>query len=198
MFNTLQAEKQNLPDPESFNVDIGDALAERNFVRQRLESAQNLGSTYKMLNRQEGVRPFFETTAEGEIIPETLEIRTGRPTIDTEPKSGGGRTFSGYDPEAGSLSTVGVYGTERANFPRASERINPTRVTQRELVEEALAKSSADPYGDVPIPPSISDLTEQQPTQARKKALQVSEALRRGRIEGRDPNMILRQFGIGL
>lgn len=189
MFNQLNFERQNLPKPESFDADINDALAERNFVRQRLESAENLGSTYRMLNRQEGVRPFFEQTAQGEIIPETLEIRSGRPTITTEPKSGGGRYFSAYDPDAGTMSTVGIYGIERQNFPRASETLEPTRVTQRELVEEALAKSSADPYGDVPIPPSISELTEQQLTPERKKSVLMSEAIRKAEQfrSGRNP-----------
>lgn len=189
IFNQLNFERQNLPNPESFNADINDALAERNFVRQRLESAENLGSTYRMLNRQEGVRPFFEQTAQGEIIPETLEIRSGRPTITTEPKSGGGRYFSAYDPDAGTMSTVGIYGVERQNFPRASETLEPTRVTQRELVEEALSKSTADPYGDVPIPPSISELTEQQLTPERKKSVLMSEAIRKAEQfrSGRNP-----------
>ena len=189
MFNQLNFERQNLPNPESFNADINDALAERNFVRQRLESAENLGSTYRMLNRQEGVRPFFEQTAQGEIIPETLEIRSGRPTITTEPKSGGGRYFSAYDPDAGTMSTVGIYGIERQNFPRASEGRRPTDVSINELVEEGLSKSSADPYGDVPIPPSLSELTEQQLTPERRKSVLMSEAIRKAEQfrSGRNP-----------
>jgi len=50
----------------------------------------------------------------------------------------------------------------------------PTRVSQRELVEEAMAKSTADPYGDVPVPPSISELTEQDVNAQRLKSVDVS------------------------
>jgi hypothetical protein len=196
MFNTLQAEKQNLPDPESFNADIGDALAERNFVRQRLESAQNLGSTYKMLNRQEGVRPFFETTAEGEIIPETLEIRTGRPTIDTEPRSGGGRTFSAYDPEAASKSSVGIYGIEPRDFPIADPGMKPTMLLPEEKKAVLRRKPESGPALQEYIDKTrrMSRATPEQ----RTSSLEVSEALRRANIEGRDPNMVLRSLGFNL
>ena len=34
--------------------------------------------------------------------------------------------------------------------------------------------------------------------QAGAQSILVSEALRRGNIEGRDPQMILKQFGIGV
>ena len=50
----------------------------------------------------------------------------------------------------------------------------PTRVSQRELVEEAMAKSTADPYGDVPVPPSISELTEQDVNAQRLRSVDVS------------------------
>lgn len=36
-------------------------------------------------------RVFYETTSEGQIIPETVEVRGERPQILMEPKGGGGR-----------------------------------------------------------------------------------------------------------
>jgi hypothetical protein len=177
MYNKLQYEKSQLPDPESFNADLSDAIEERNYIRRQIESLQNLGPKQELINRQEGVRPFFETTGEGEIIPETLEIRTGRPSVDIELKSGGGRQFSAYDPNAASKTSLGIYGIERSDFPTANENVRPTALSQRQLVQEALAKSSADPYGDVPVPPAYEDLIEQEPTAARRASVNMSQAV---------------------
>jgi hypothetical protein len=49
-------------------------------------------------------------------------------TIDTEPKGGGGRKVTGYHPDYQQLSTVGPYGIERANYPRADITKRPTEM----------------------------------------------------------------------
>jgi len=105
MLGKVKYEQQNLPSPESLNVDIGDAMAERDFTRVQLESAENLGPRYKLISREEGTRAFYEQTPEGQIIPETLEVRGGRPSVELELKRGGGRGAAEYDPcLSGSLS----------------------------------------------------------------------------------------------
>jgi hypothetical protein len=220
MLNKLLFEKQSL-DPNSFNADIGDALVERSLVRAHQESLESLGPKYKPLNRQEGVRPFFEVDpVTGEPIAETLEIRSGRPTLDTERKGGGGRNVGefvagggnplaeaveevlqggrktrvrDFDIETGNLPqifeedrsqtgrSIGIYGIEPRNRPIADPELRPT-VLQRE--ETKGLKLRQEPNRSTP--------------EAKRRSLEVSEALRRATIEGRDPQSILKQFGIGI
>ena len=183
MFGQLMAEKQNLPAPESFNVDIGDALAERSFVRAQIKSQEDLGPKYKLSERQEGVRPFYELDpSSGEPIAETLEIRGGRPSVQLEEqKTGGGRGYAMYDPESQTGSSIGIYGVEPRNYPIADPELRPT-VLQRE--ETKGLKLRQEPNRSTP--------------EAKLRSLEVSEALRRATIEGRDPQSILKQFGIGI
>jgi hypothetical protein len=221
MLNKMLFEKQSLPDPNSFNADIGDALVERSLVRAHQESQESLGPKYKPLNRQEGVRPFFEVDpVTGEPIAETLEIRSGRPTLDTEQKGGGGRNVAefvagggnplaeaveevlqggrktrvrDFDIETGNLPqifeedrsqtgrSIGIYGIEPRNRPIADPELRPT-VLQRE--ETKGLKLRQEPNRSTP--------------EAKRRSLEVSEALRRATIEGRDPQSILKQFGIGI
>lgn len=187
MLNKLLFEKQFL-NPESVNADLGDALAQRDFVRRRMESLESLGTKYKPLQRQEGVRPFFEVDPEtNKIIPETLEIRSGRPSVELEEqKTGGGRYYAMYDPDSQVGSSIGIYGTEPRNYPIADPELRPTAL-QREETKLTLRR------GEYPKFQAAVKSTPEQKLQS----LDVSEALRRARIEGRDPNMILKQFGIG-
>ena len=71
----------------------------------------------------------------------------------------------------------------------------PSKLSQRELIAEAMQQATASPEGDVPIPPSIEKLTERQATPAAQRSLIASEAMRRARIEGRDPQAVLRSLG---
>ena len=197
MFAQVKNQQQNLPDPSILNVDIGDALAERDFVRNRIKSLQDLGSTYKMADVQEGVRPYYDYDELGRIIPETLEIRGGRQAVDLGPKTGGGRLVAEYDPLGQTGSTKGIYGVEQTS-KRSGPTTRPTRMTTNELVEEALGQASASPEGDVPIPPPQEQVTRTYGPQASQKSLIASEALRRARIEGRDPQMVLRNLGFNV
>jgi len=197
MFAQVKNQQQKLPDPSSLNVDIGDALAERDYVRGRMKSLQDLGSTYKMTNVQEGVRPYYEYDELGRIIPETLEIRGGRPSVDLGPKTGGGRLVAEYDPAGQTGSSKGIYGIE-PTAKRSGPTTRPTRLTTNELVEEALEQASASPEGDVPIPPPQEQVTRTYGPQSSQKSLIASEALRRARIEGRDPQVVLRNLGFNV
>lgn len=196
MYNTLQYEKSQLPDPESFNADLSDAIEERNYVRRQIQSLQDLGPKYEMINRQEGVRPFYETTAEGQIIPETLEIRTGRPSVDIGPKSGGGRQFSAYDPDTALKSSVGIYGVEPRDFPIADPGMKPTML----LPEERKATLRRKPESGPAVQEYIDKTRRMRMAtpEQRKSSLEVSEALRRATIEGRDPQMVLRNLGFNV
>jgi hypothetical protein len=117
ILNKMMFERQSL-NPDAINADLGDALVERDFVRSQMESLESLGSKYQMIPRQEGVRPFFEVDpVSGEPIAETLELRSGRPSVQLEEqKTGGGRYYSAYDPAAQLGSSVGPYGLERSSF----------------------------------------------------------------------------------
>lgn len=226
LLNKMMFEKQSL-NPESVNVDLGDALAERDYVRGRMESLEALGTQYKPLKREEGVRPFFEVSEEtGEIIPETLEIRGGRPSIETKARGGGGRNIAefvagggnptaeavreilqggqktrvrDFDIETGGLPeifegdrsqtgrSIGIYGIEPRDKPIADPELRPTAL-QREETKMTLRRGSY---------PEFKTTVTSTPEQKRR-SLEVSEALRRATIEGRDPQAILKQFGIGI
>jgi len=176
MFGQVKYEQQNLPKPESLNVDLGDALEERDFLRRYMGSLESLGSTYKIGDFQEGVRPFYEYDAQGNIIPQTLELRGGRRSVDLDPKTGGGRLVAEYDPEGQTGSTRGVYGIEQTSR-RSSESTRPTQVTINELVREGLEQATASPEGDVPIPPSLEQMTERRPTKEALRSIRMSEAV---------------------
>lgn len=226
LLNKMLFQKQSL-NPQSVNVDLGDAIAERDYVRMQIESLKNLGPQYKISNRQEGVRPFYEVDpATNEPIAETLEIRSGRPTIETQKKGGGGRNIAefvagggnptaeavreilqggqrtrvrDFDIETGNIpqvfeedraqvgGSIGIYGVEPRSKPIADPELRPSAL-QREETKMTLRR------GDFPkFKTSITSTPEQ-----KRRSLDVSEALRRARIEGRDPQSVLREFGIGI
>jgi hypothetical protein len=92
MYGQMQYEMQNMPEPASLNVDIGDAMAERDNVRAQLKGLKELGAQQFLIDQTEGSRAFYEVNpATNEIIPETLEIRPGRKSIELT-KGGGGRS----------------------------------------------------------------------------------------------------------
>lgn len=196
-FGKVKFQQENLPDPASLNVDIGDALAERDFVRRQIGSLASLGSTYKLGDFQEGVRPFYEYDPQGDIIPETLELRGARRSVDLEPKTGGGRLFAEYDPESQTGSTRGIYGVEQTSR-RSGTTTRPTQMTMNELVREGLEQASASPEGDVPLPPSLEQMTERKSTSAARRSIDASQIVRQAIIEGRDPQMVLRQRGFNV
>ena len=91
MYGQMQYELQNMPEPASLNVDLGDAMAERDNVRAQLKGLKELGAQQFLKDQTEGSRAFYEVNpATNEIIPETLEIRSGRKSIEQQ-KGGGGR-----------------------------------------------------------------------------------------------------------
>ena len=198
MLGKVKYEQQNLPAPESLNVDIGDAMAERDFTRVQLESAENLGPRYKLIPREEGTRAFYEQTPEGQIIPETLEVRGGRPSVELEPKRGGGRGAAEYDPSGQTGSRRGTYGLESTRYPQATSAQRPTQYTADELVQEALEQATASLEGDVPIPPPRQQVSRQFGPRASKQSLVASEIVRRAMIEGRDVKEALRKGGFGI
>jgi hypothetical protein len=184
----MMYEKQSL-NPESVDVDLGDALAERDYLRGLMESLEALGTQYKPLKREEGVRPFFEIDpVTGEPIAETLEVRGGRPSVQLEEqKGGGGRNYAMYDPATQTGSSIGIYGVEPRDFPIADVELRPTAL-QREETKMTLRHGSFPEFKT-----TITSTPEQ-----KRRSLEVSEALRRATIEGRDPQSVLRQFGIGI
>ena len=96
MYGTMQYELQNMPDPASLNADLGDAMAERDNVRAQLKGLKGVGPRQTLIDQTEGSRAFFEVNPEtNEIIPETLEIRGGRKSIEQK-KGGGGRNIAEY------------------------------------------------------------------------------------------------------
>jgi len=179
MLGKVKYEQQNLPAPESLNVDIGDAMAERDFTRVQLKAAEDLGPSYKLTPREEGTRAFYEQTPEGKIIPETLEVRGGRPSIELEAKGGQGRRVAEYDPSGQTGSRKGPYGIESTKYPQATSAQRPTQYTTNELVQEALEQSSASPEGDVPIPPPEDRVSRIYGPKASQKPLEASEKIRR-------------------
>ena len=237
MYGKVKYQQQNIAEPESINVDIGDAIEERGLVRRQLGAAEGLGAQPRLRDVSEGSRAFYEVDpATGAPIAETLEVRGGRRAVQLEGSKGGGRNaaeftvprreadvvrsvkgvkqrsaddagnfLTNYIDESGETgSRAGTYGTELTRSrtfgdlddTRATAGQRPTQVTQSETVNEALRQSTADPAGDVPIPPPQEQVFEQRPSPMA--SIEASEALRRARIEGRDPQEVLRKFRLGM
>jgi hypothetical protein len=252
MYGQMQYELQNMPDPSSLNVDLGDAMAERDHVRAQLKGLKELGAQQFLIDQTEGSRAFYEVNpATNEIIPETLEIRPGRKSIELK-KGGGGRNVAEFtagmrEPDLKQrtvlvpvdekesllpLSSVtvktrmsddvgnqltgfegdrtqtggrmGLYGPERTDRKgeRATASQRPTQVTEDEIISQALMDSTADELG-IPTPPDrdlvfIDEQKYRRPKSRVMDSLKASEAVRRARIEGRDPQMVLRSMGFGV
>ena len=182
IYNKLQAEKQQL-DPSSYNADIGDALAQRDFVRGQLESAEALGPKFELTSRQEGIRPFYQQTAEGQIIPETLELRSGRRSVPEgvvdKAASGGGirGRVAQYDPDTQVGSSIGAYGIEPRNIPIADPELKPTTLQREEtkvkLKQVPTAKEALDEYVQA------RRRAKSATTEQKKQSLIESERIRR-------------------
>jgi hypothetical protein len=56
----------------------------RDIIESKKSNVAQFPSVYRVADLQEGVRPFYEQTLEGEIIPETLELRRGRPSVPSD------------------------------------------------------------------------------------------------------------------
>ena len=235
MLNKMMFERQGL-NPDVVNADLGDAIAQRDFVRSQMESLESLGSQYNIIPRQEGVRPFFEVDpVTNEPIAETLEIRAGRPTIDTARKGGGGRNIAEFTAGAGNVTaeavreilrggertrvrdfdietgglpevfesdrsqtgrSIGIYGIEPRNQPIADPELRPTAL-QREETRMAIRRK---PEEGEALKTYIEEVRRAKVAtpETKRRSLDVSEAMRRARIEGRDPQSVLKQFGIGI
>ena len=53
----------------------------RNIIQTKESDIAQFPSIYKVADLQEGVRAFYQQTPEGQILPETLEVRTGRRAV---------------------------------------------------------------------------------------------------------------------
>ena len=53
----------------------------RNIIEKQKSDITQFPSVYKVADLQEGVRAFYQQTPEGQIIPETLEVRSGRKAV---------------------------------------------------------------------------------------------------------------------
>ena len=95
MFGKMQYELQNMPDPASLNVDIGDAMAERDNVRAQLKGLKEVGAQQFLADRTEGMRIGYQVDAEGKPIAGTAKTRGYRPLID-QTKGGGGRRVAEF------------------------------------------------------------------------------------------------------
>jgi hypothetical protein len=146
---------------------------------------------------EEGQRLFFEVDPlTNKPLPGTQELRSEKYAIDTEPKTGGGRNYAMYDPESQTGSSVGIYGIEPRDYPIADPELRPTAL-QREETKVPLRRMPTEG-------PALETYIEETKRaraatpETKQRSLEVSEAMRRARIEGRDPNMVLRNLGFNL
>ena len=112
---------------------------------------------------------------------------------------------------AGGSAGIGVYGVEPGYVPGAMSKATgeysaaaerrPTETTfkERRTGFEGLSSQQLQTGMQQAKSPAVRAAFEQEANrrETTKSSLQISEALRRARIEGRDPQAILRQFGIG-
>ena len=103
---------------------------------------------------------------------DTGSIDPGR-IIDTKPKGGGGRKVTAYNPDYQQLSTVGPYGIERANYPRADITKRPTEMPISPRTGKPIQE-----FRDRPWPPSSSP-------EVAKQSMEISENIRKIYNSGR-------------
>jgi hypothetical protein len=101
-----------------------------------------------------------------------------------------------YDPESQAGSSIGIYGVEPRNFPIADPELRPT-VLQREETKMTLRRK---PQEGEALKTYMEETRRAKAAtpETKRRSLEVSEALRRATIEGRDPQSVLKQFGIGI
>ncbi len=148
---------------------------------------------------EEGQRVFFETDVTGQVIPETMELRSERPMITTERKGGSGRNLAeftvperideeiraiqgggrirDYDPETG--APVQRWQSDTADVGRVID-IYGIRPSSEFAADPEMRPSK--PY------PSKKPLT-QEPTPERIASVELSEGVRKAA----DPQAFLQQ-----
>jgi hypothetical protein len=118
---------------------------------------------------------------------------------------GGGR-IRDYDPETGAAVSpwsddrtqtgreLGIYGIRPSGEKADNPELRPSvpQYTQDEIEAEAMRLAQADPYGDVPIAPEYSDVIEslgsQEKTEASRRSVLMSEALRKAALQKQQRN----------
>ena len=214
IYGKMQYEMQNMPDPASLNVDIGDAMAERENVRAQLKGLKEVGPQQFLADVTEGLRVGYQVDPKTEqVIPGTEQTRSYLKPIE-QTKAGGGRRvaeFTAGQREPDVVRKVGGVrmrnydeaGNQRTDFTddrtvqakktiygiktpneAISERLRPSSIPESTVVEEGLRQSVAAPEGDIPIPPPQETLFVRKSPQPSQDPLKASEAIRRARIEG--------------
>lgn len=96
MYGQMQYEMQNMPDPASLNVDIGDAMAERENVRSQIKGLKEVGPQQFLADVTEGLRIGYEVDPSTEkIVPGTEKTRSYLKPIE-QTKAGGGRRVAEF------------------------------------------------------------------------------------------------------
>lgn len=166
----------------------------RDIIESKKSNVAQFPSVYRVADLQEGVRPFYEQTLEGEIIPETLELRKGRPS----------RPAGTVEKPASGSSMRGLRGVEREFASTETMESNPIRwdpslhsPAQRTpegfvYTEEAMRKPSEPVYtrGEIRNEIAMSDepigyeeavrrLGSQPATEVGRRSIDVSEDIRK-------------------
>jgi hypothetical protein len=166
----------------------------RDIIESKKSNVAQFPSVYRVADLQEGVRPFYEQTLEGEIIPETLELRRGRPskpagTVEKPASGSSMRGLRGIEREFASTETM------ESNPIRWDPSLHvPAQRTPEGFVytEEAMRKPSEPVYtrgeirneiamSDEPIgyEEAVQRLGSQPATEVGRRSMNVSEDIRR-------------------
>ena len=160
IFREGKAPPREIVNPEylelSQQIDEAEAVRgeARNIIQRKEGDVTQFPAIYKVADLQEGVRSFYQQTPEGQIIPETLEVRGGRKSVPlgVVEKAASGSTIRGtgstesYSPI---LSTKDIYGIQRS----------------------AMGASATSP--EAAIPPSNSPSAWRLPAGSRKQGKQT-------------------------
>lgn len=152
----------------------------------------------------------------GQDIPGKARVRGVVSSLEPEERSKQEIIYSVLDRPApqeipGGSAGIGVYGVEAGYVPGAVSKATgeysaaaerrPTQPTfkERKTGFEGLTSEQLVSAAEQAQSPRMRSAFEEEAARraTTKTSLDVSEALRRARIEGRDPQAILRQFGIG-
>jgi hypothetical protein len=207
IFREGQAPPREIVNPEylelsrQINEAEGVRSEARNIIQKKEGDIAQFPSMYKVADLQEGVRAFYQQTPEGQIIPETLEVRTGRRAVPAgtveKPASGssirglaGAVEMESYIPEERELAStaaqemamgpkIGMDPQRREAMVSSPVRWNPAihSPTQRTpegfvYTEEAMRKPTAVSSKSFSTRPS-------SPPDVARSSVDASEVIRR-------------------
>lgn len=182
----------------------------RNIIERQKSDVEQFPSVYKVTDLQEGVRAFYQQTPEGQIIPETLEVRSGRKAVPAgiveKPASGssirglgGAVEMESYIPTERELAStasaemamgpkIGMDPQRREAMVSSPVRWDPSLHTPAQRTPEGFVYTEEAMRRPTAVTSKSFSTRPPSPPDVARTAIDVSETVRKAR----DPQALLR------